>query len=144
VTDFGGGSGARPVPFDSGRERPKQALLAATVVAGVGMLGAVSALFLLSFLSDDAAHGRDVSGLAYTIVLISLIMSLAQVGSGVLIFLGRDWGRLLAIGLSGLIIASNLFAIFSGSLLQGCVGIIVNVTIIRALTRDEVREWCRR
>jgi hypothetical protein len=109
------------------------------VVAALGLLGG---LLLLSEVSDAQSHGRSVNPAVRTVVVISLICSVAQAGGAVLVFLGRNLGRYLVIGVAGLVILSNLVSLISGNGVQGCVGIVVNGAIIAGMMRQDVRDWC--
>jgi hypothetical protein len=121
--------------------RPREVWTVTIMLTVFGGLATLQALLLLSFLRADASHGESVSGVAYAVLAVALVLAVAQILSGVFVFRGVEWARKLAIGICVLNALSGLLLLTSGALFQAILGIVVNIAIITNLNRSEVREW---
>lgn len=124
--------------------RPREVWIASILLVVFGVLGTLLSLILFGFLREDDSHGAEVSGLAYGFVFLGLALALAEVVSGIFVFIGREWARRLAIAICALNAVSSLFTLASGSVLQVITGLAINIGIIVTLTKYEVSNWCRR
>ena len=129
---------------DSPARRPGIIWALSVLVLIVATLGLLGGLLLLSAVNDAESHGQSVNGAVRVVVAISLICSVAQAGGAVLLFLGKNLGRYVVIGVAGLVILSNLVSVASGGGVQGCLGVVVNGAIIAGMLRQDVKDWCNR
>jgi hypothetical protein len=134
--------GAGPTQVD--RPRPRKATTAGVMLIVFGALSLLLGLLLLSLLNSDKNNGNTVSSAFYGAAYLQMVLSVAQIVSGVLVLQGRSWARVLAIVLCGLNLLGDLVSLFSGAGFQGILGVLVNIGLIRLLVNDEVVEWCRR
>ncbi|MEV6632182.1 hypothetical protein AB0M54_15665 [Actinoplanes sp. NPDC051470] len=109
-----------------------------------GGLGILFAAVLMSIVNDSASHGQSVPAYLYVLVFLQVALSAAQAVSGVFVWQGRNWARVLAIALCSLNILGALVSLFTGAVLQSIWGIAINVALIRLLNDYEVQVWCDR
>jgi hypothetical protein len=141
MTEVGDHSAEQPTAPAGIGTRPAAVWAMGILVICFGLLGIVLGIFVLAILADTESDGQNLGGVASALVVVSIVVSVAQVAGGVLVLAGKNWGRLLAITVSCLVIASDVVLIIGGTA-QGCLGIIINVALIAGLMRQEVRDWC--
>ncbi|GAA3396348.1 hypothetical protein [Cryptosporangium minutisporangium] len=124
--------------------RPRKATTAAVLLIVFGGLGLLFALLVMSFVNDSADHGQSMAGIAYVLVYAQFALSGTQIVSGVFVWQGRDWARVLAIALCSLNIVGAAVTLISGAVFQALLAVALNVALIRALNDDDVRAWCDR
>jgi hypothetical protein len=62
--------------------------------------------------------------------------------SGVFVLQGRNWARLLAIGLCSVNLLGAVVSLFTGAIFQAITAFAINVALIRLLNDYEVQAWC--
>lgn len=131
---------ASPGSVPASREpRPREVTLVSILLMAFGGLGALLTFFLIGLIASE----DDGDGLTYGLLTVSILLALAQIASGVFVFLGREWARKLAMGLCALNAVSALFTIGSGQIFQVILPIVINIAIIVQLTKPPVAEWMR-
>lgn len=124
--------------------RPRQATMLAVLLLIFGGLGIVVALLLTSIVDDSADHGRSVPAVLYVLVYAQLLLSTTMSAAGAFVWQGRSWARVLGIVLCSVNVAFAFASLFTGAVLQGLMGIAINVALLRLLNDYEVRVWCIR
>jgi hypothetical protein len=109
-----------------------------------GVLGLLLSVVIFAALRDDAAGGVIVPAPGYMLAGITVVVALAQVVSGVFLFRGREWARLLAITVCAINLISGVISLASGAVTQAVLGVVVNIAFIAGLNHYEVKIWCRR
>jgi hypothetical protein len=125
------------------RSRPRDVWVASILLMVFGALGALLGLVLLSLVEDQRSHGQSVGGATYGLVLVSVVLAVAEIASGAFVLIGREWARRSAIAICSLNALAAVVTLVSSAALQACVGIALNVSLIVALNKDDVRTWCR-
>jgi hypothetical protein len=125
------------------QSRPRDVWVAGILLIVFGVLGTFVSLVLYSSVEDDRSHGVSVSSFVYGLVLASIVLAVAEAVSGVFVILGREWARIAAIAICALNALSGVITVIGSQAFQGCIGVLLNVALIVALNRDDVRTWCR-
>ena len=120
------------------RQRPRQVTIASVLLAIFGALGLMMAMLLLSIVNDES----DIPGWVYVLVYTQLLLSGAQVLTGVFVYLGKGWARRVAVVICAINLVGAVLSLFTGAILQAITGAAVNIALLRYLTGAEVREWC--
>jgi hypothetical protein len=120
------------------RHRPRQVTMTSVLLAIFGGLGLMMAMLLLSIVNDES----DLPGWVYVLVYGQLLLSGAQILSGVFVYLGRSWARKVAVVICVINLVGGVLSLFSGAILQAITAAAVNIALIRLLTGNEVTEWC--
>jgi hypothetical protein len=131
---------SNPEPTLPDRPRPVKTLAVLLVVFGV--LGLLFALVLMSIVNDSGDHGQSVPAVLYVLVFAQLALSAAQAMSGVFIWQGRSWARVLAIVLCSVNIIGAVVSLFTGAIFQAISGAAINIGLLRLLNNYEVQVWC--
>lgn len=118
--------------------RPRPVWVASVLLTAFGLIGVVFAWVSEASLG---AHGEAVKPALRALLYIQLVLSAAQAGSGLFLWQGRNWARVLALLLCGINIAGGVITLLSGAL-GAIVGIAVNVVLIKMLRDGEVWDWC--
>jgi len=124
--------------------RPRRATTVSVLLIVFGALGLLLGLLLLALISHDKNQGQTVSGALHLSAYLQLVLSAAEVVSGILVLQGREWARILAIVLCGLNVLGGVISLFSGGGGSGIFGIGLNILLVRLLFNEDVVEWCRR
>jgi hypothetical protein len=135
-------AGVQSNPEPTLPSRPRQVKTLAILLIVFGVLGLLFALLLMSIVSDSAGHGQSVPAVLYVLVFAQVALSAAQAITGVFVWQGRSWARVLAIVLCSVNIVGALVSLFTGAILQAISGAAINVALIRLLNNDEVQVWC--
>jgi hypothetical protein len=123
--------------------RPRQATVAAILLGLFGLLGVFVAWLLVAALKDDTDHGETVNGALYALAYLQFALSGAQIVSGLLVWQGRAWARILAIVLCSVNLLGGVLSLASGGAFQAITALALNIGLIRMLTRPDVADWCR-
>jgi hypothetical protein len=126
-------SGAEPA-----RDRPRQVTIVSVLLAIFGGLGLMMAMLLLSIVNDEG----DLPGWIYVLVYGQLLLSGAQILTGIFVWLGKSWARTVATVICGVNLVGAVLSVFSGAFLQAITAAAVNIALIRLLRSNEVAEWC--
>jgi hypothetical protein len=106
-----------------------------------GALGTLLATVLLSEVAEDAGHGMDVGAAAYLAGWLQLVVSGAELASGVFLWRGRAWARVVATVVCGLNILGALVVLVQGVPLA-LPGIGINIGLIAVVNARETADWC--
>jgi hypothetical protein len=114
----------------------------AAVLILFGALGIILGVFDIYVLNSHLSRGKVISGEARVAVYAALALGLLEivVGSFVLRPGGRGWIRSAAIAICALGVVGDIASLASGTA-QTVVGLVVNIAIIVALTRNQAKEW---
>lgn len=135
---------SNPEPTPPQAARPRKATMLSILLIVFGTLGILFAFILMMIVNDEGSHGRSVPAYLYVLVFAQFALSGAQAVSGVFVWQGRNWARVLAIALCSLNILGALASLFTGAVLQAISGIAINIALIRLLNDYEVQAWCDR
>jgi hypothetical protein len=125
------------------RRRPRDVVIASIALVVISVLGVLETWLLLSALADSADHGETVSSAWYDLSYLQFALSGTQLLSGLLIWRGRlPWARISAIAICVVNLLAGVVTLFSGSVVPGIFGLVVNGALIRLLTKDDVYDWC--
>ena len=133
-------AGVQSNPEPTQPTRPRKATVLSILLIAFGGLGFLFAILLMSLVTDS--HGASVPAYMYILVFVQFALSGAQAVSGVFVWQGRNWARVLAIALCSLNILGAVVSLFTGAILQAISGIAINVGLIRLLNDYEVQAWC--
>jgi hypothetical protein len=132
-------------PARPAQRRPRDVVIGSIALVVIGVLGLLEAWLLLSVLSDDADHGQSVSSAWFGLCYLQFALSGTQLLSGLLIWRGRlPWTRIAAIAICVVNLLGGVVTLFSGNVVPGIFGVVVNGALIRLLTKDDVYDWCHR
>jgi hypothetical protein len=120
------------------RERPRQVTWASVLLAVFGGLGLMMAMLLLSIVNDES----DLPGWIYALVYGQLLLSGAQILTGVFVYLGKSWARTTATVICSINLIGAVLSLVSGAIVQAITGAAVNIALLRMLTSSDVKEWC--
>jgi hypothetical protein len=120
------------------RHRPRRVTMTSVVLAIFGGLGLMMAMLLLSIVNDES----DLPAWIYVLVYAQLLLSGAQILSGIFVYLGKAWARKMALVICGINLVGAVLSLFSGVILQAVTAAAVNIALVRLLTGTEVAEWC--
>lgn len=123
-------------------KRPREVKTLAVLLIVFGVLGLLFAFLLMSIVSDSNSHGQSVPAMLYVLAFAQFALSAAQAMSGVFIWQGRSWARVLAIVLCSVNIVGALVSLFTGAVFQAISGAAINVGLLRLLNNYEVQVWC--
>ena len=135
-------AGIQSNPEPTRPSRPRQATMLAVLLGAFGVLGILLAFLLRSIVGDSADHGQSVPAVLYILVYAQLLLSATQAISGVFIWQGREWARVLAIVLCSVNILGAVVSLFTGAILQAIGALAINIGLLRLLNNEDVREWC--
>jgi hypothetical protein len=138
---YGAGQGSAPDPAQ--RKRPSRVWVASILLVVFGIIGLGAAWLLLSIVNDDVSHGESAPGFYSVLAYIQLALAVSQILSGILVWAGLNWGRILAIVLCSVNILGAAANLFTGNIFGALVGIVLNIALIVMLNRDEVADWCQ-
>jgi hypothetical protein len=113
-------------------------------IVGLALLlfGALGAIANAATLQEGVRYG-DESLVA--LPAIGLVVTIAQMGSGALILVGRvPWARTAALTVCGINAISVLIGLLNGTGIAGVVGLLVNFALAVGLADDDLKNWCRR
>jgi uncharacterized membrane protein (DUF2068 family) len=133
---YGAGIPVRP-------PRPRRVTTAGVLLIVLGALGVLLSFFVIALLHRDQNNGDTVSGGVFFLLYLQLVLSAAEAVAGILLLQGRGWARIVAIVLCSINLAGAVISLFTGAGGSVITGILINVALIRLLTREEVVEWCR-
>jgi len=94
-------------------------------------------------LSDLGSHGESVNPAIRVGLYAQILLSLTQIGAALALLPGYSAARILAIIVCVLNLIGAVITLLTGAF-AAIFAIIVNGALIRALTRDEVQDWCDR
>lgn len=114
-----------------------------TVSILLTVLGALGMVFAWLLLGELGSHGEHVNPVLKVLFYLQLLLSAAQIGSGLALLPGYNVARLIAIVLCVLNLIGGIVMLLTGTF-TAIVTIAVNGAMIRQLTRDDVWEWCSR
>lgn len=120
------------------RYRPRQVTVTSVLLAIFGGLGLMMAMLLLSIVNNES----DLPVWIYGLVYAQLLLSGAQILSGIFVYLGKAWARKVAVVICGINLAGAVLSLFTGAILQAITAAAVNIALIRLLTGSDVAEWC--
>jgi hypothetical protein len=135
-------AGIQSNPEPTVPHRPRQVKTLAVLLVIFGVLGLLFALLLMSIVNDSGDHGQSVPAVLYVLVFVQLALSAAQAMSGVFIWQGRSWARVLAIVLCSVNIIGAVVSLFTGAIFQAISGAAINIGLLRLLNNYEVQVWC--
>jgi hypothetical protein len=126
-------------PSPSTRRRPPGQVIAVSIVLVIrGALG-----LLLTYATLQALPLHPVASWIPDALWFSMGFAIAQIVSGLFLWLGKPWPRVLALAVLALDIVLGLFIMMvTNPSCPGFSGIAVDVAIIAMLSRTAVREWC--
>lgn len=135
-------AGIQSNPESTLPDRPRQVKTLAVLLVVFGVLGLLLALLLMSIVNDSSDHGQSVPAVLYVLVFAQFALSAAQAMSGVFIWQGRSWARVLAIVLCSVNIIGAVVSLFTGAIFQAISGAAINIGLLRLLNDYEVQVWC--
>lgn len=140
VRDSGGGAPARRAP-----RRTRQVVGVSIAMMVLGLLGLLVTWLLFSVLTDETDHGESVAAGYFVLCYVQFGLSATQILSGVFIWRGgRSWPRIAAMVICSLNLLGGVVTLFSGNIVQGLFGIVVNGALIQSLRKDDVYDWCHK
>jgi hypothetical protein len=133
--------GATSVAAPHRPPRPRQVTTAAVLLVLLGLLGVFGTWLLLSLANNAVKQGHVVSPAVHQFGYIQFALSGALIASGLLVWLGKPWGRILAIVLCSVNVLGGVIALFRGLPYMIIIGILLNISLIRTLSQDTVKDW---
>jgi uncharacterized membrane protein (DUF2068 family) len=126
-------------PSPSTRPRPPGQVIAVSVVLVIrGALG-----LLLTYATLQTLQLQPVASWIPDALWFSMGFAIAQIVSGLFLWLRKPWPQMLGLGVLALDIVLGLFImVMTNPSCPGFSGIAVDVAIIAMLFRPAVRQWC--
>ncbi|MFB9406596.1 hypothetical protein [Dactylosporangium matsuzakiense] len=121
------------------RKRPRDVWTASILLCFYGLLGVLLGLLVIGLLAD----GDDIPGFLTALFYANVVLAAAEIAAGAFVFIGREWGRRLAVGVCVLNGLGGIASLGAGVVLQALVAILVNLAIVVTLHKPEVKQWCR-
>lgn len=134
---------AEPERIYWGDGRPGLASFGAIALIAIGALGVLYTLFAFSQLHAAAQEGLEVDGVEYGIWFVQLAFSVVQIISGIFLWRGREWARVLGLVFCWLNLVGGIITLFTGAIVPAFIGLAINGGVIAALTRPDVRDWAQ-
>jgi hypothetical protein len=138
-----GDAGPDDRPTHWGFSRPGLAGTGAVLLIVIGVLAIILSFYDIGQLHSAADDGLTVDGTDYGIDYAQMAFSLAQIASGVFLWQGREWARIVGIICCSLNLLGGIVLLFAGNPIGALINIVVNGGIIVALTRPDVRDWTK-
>lgn len=130
------------VPPSRPPSRPRKVWLISILLGFFGVLGLLVTAFLFVLISERDSHGQSVPPLLRVLVYGQLVLSMAQVISGVSVWRGRTWGHRLAVIVCVINLIGTAVSVFTVGWPQALTGAAVNIALIALLSNPEIADWC--
>jgi len=130
-------------PVANQPRRPILVWLLSLLLVLFGLVWTLMSIGLISELNDDHPYSRSGPGWYWVLAALALAVAVAQSVSGLSLFSGQEWARMVGMAVCGLNALGAVAMFVTTGDLQTCLTIAAHVGIIFGLNRYEVVDWCR-